>query len=321
MRSIKGAARAAGAGRGRRRLLLPLDILVVLLVAAYFLSDAGLRRVDALEAWKDRPRDTPAQDWLLVGVGATGGAGPEAGPAPAAPGRRADVIALLHIPARTGRPTLVLLPPDLSVGVPGAGRGRRALGMVYSAGGRPALTRTVESLSWLHIDRYLELDLAGLVDAVGGVRVCAGEPNGTPKARLVSGPACGTLGGPRALAYIRGAGTGEPDRIARQRALVVALADRATSPRTLLDPFRGAPLLWNEARLATAGRGDRLHHLIRLATVLHGVPDRVVVATLPVVGLLPGSDGLLAVWQWEGTRALFSALQADRPVPRNLRVE
>jgi LCP family protein required for cell wall assembly len=321
MRCIRGAARPGGAGSSLRRSILLLDVLVVLLVAAYFLSDACLHRVDALEAWKNRPRDSPAEDWLLVGAGATGiagtGAGPVHGPAS---GRRADMIMLLHIPARAGRPTLVVLPPDLSVAVPGRGGNRRALGMVYSTDGRQALTRTVESLSWSHIDRYLELDLAGLVDAVGGIRVCAGEPPGTPGARLVAGPACPVLAGSPALAYLRGARYGEPDRIARQRRVLAALAGRATDPRTLLNPFQGVSLLWNEARLVTAGSGDRLHNLLRLATVLHDVPGRVVVATLPVAAFIRSPEGMLASWQWEGTRALFSALQADRPVPRNLRI-
>jgi LCP family protein required for cell wall assembly len=323
MKALDRLARPAeGPGhRRRRRPFIAIEVLVVILVLLYFCLDVRLHRVDALGNWKDRPADRPAQDWLLVGSDGGGNIEPAQRRAPAMSNRRADTIMLLHVPARGGRPTLVIFPLNLSTAVPGGGSAHYPLEAIYAAGGPKLLTRTVESLVWLRVDRYLEVRFADFVDRVGGVRICTGEPVRSIRAGPDRRPGCRNLTGRQAVDYARAHGDRNAlDQAGRQRSVVAALAGTATSPRTLLDPFRGIPLAWNEICSVMIGRGDHLHNLIRLASIMHKVGEGVTIATVPIAGFAATPDGTIAHWQWEGTRALFGALQMDRPVPANLRI-
>jgi hypothetical protein len=137
-----------------------VDVLVVLLVSGYFLADGCLDRIDAVVDHALRPAEAPGQDWLLVGSGGSGGSGGMPPGEPGGPsahgtaGRRIEAMTLLHVPDGNGRPTLVGLPRETYVAVPGHGRG--TLQTAFAAGGPTLLVATVESGIGVRIDRYLE---------------------------------------------------------------------------------------------------------------------------------------------------------------------
>ncbi|MGH4024950.1 MAG: LCP family protein, partial [Pseudonocardiaceae bacterium] len=137
------------AGRRRRRPLRTLRlILVVLLLLVIGLAvyvDRSLNRVEALSDYSERVANTPGTNWLIVGSDSRAGLTPEetlalaTGDEAGASGQRTDTIMLLHIPglASGGSPTLVSLPRDSSVPIPG--QGRLKLNAAYSIGGAPLL--------------------------------------------------------------------------------------------------------------------------------------------------------------------------------------
>jgi anionic cell wall polymer biosynthesis LytR-Cps2A-Psr (LCP) family protein len=133
-----------------------LDVLVLLVVGCYFLTDLRLHRIEAVAEHDRRPTDGPGQDWLLVGSGPQPAdrRGRFAGSAPVgAPGRRIDMLLLLHIPHAHIRPTLISLPRTAYAPLRGHGR---TFGSAYALGGPRLLVSTVEGGTGIRIDRYLE---------------------------------------------------------------------------------------------------------------------------------------------------------------------
>ena len=84
--------------------------------------DSRLNRVHALPDYEGRPAATPGAEWLFVGFDSRQGLDEsrrrQLGTGQAG-GRRADTMMLLHIPRGTGKPTLVSLPRDSYVPIPG----------------------------------------------------------------------------------------------------------------------------------------------------------------------------------------------------------
>src|SRR4029453_504861 len=115
-------------------------------------------------------------DWLIVGSDSRQGLDEsrrsELGTGQAA-GRRADTMMLLHIPRGTGKPGLVSLPRDPYVPTPGHGRNK--LNAAYAFGGPTLLARTVEGVTGIRLDRYMEVGFDGfarVVDPAGGGQTC-----------------------------------------------------------------------------------------------------------------------------------------------------
>jgi LCP family protein required for cell wall assembly len=227
---------------------------------------------------------------------------------------------LLHIPATGDAPTLVSLPRDSSVPIPG--HGRLKLNAAFAFGGPTLLVQTVEEVTGVHVDHYAEIGFdgfAGIVDDVGGVRLCPAEPISDPLAGLDIPAGCQQLDGPQALGYVRTRQSprGDLDRVARQREFLGALIGRAASPAVLLNPFRIVPLASSAPAAVSVDTGDHIWHLARLGLAMRALSGgTAVTTTVPIAGFGRVEDGSSAVL-WDRQRAvlLFDALAQDRPVP------
>ena len=79
----------------------------------------------------------------------------------------------MHVPASGGKPALISLPRDCYVPIPGHGSNK--INAAFAFGGPNLLVQTVEQVTDLHIDGYVEIGFAGfasVVDSVGGVNIC-----------------------------------------------------------------------------------------------------------------------------------------------------
>ena len=200
--------------------------------------------VPALADYAGRPAAAAGTNWLVVGSDSREGLSDtdikklhlgKVG------GRRTDTIILLHKPS-SGSPTLVSLPRDSYVPVPGHGRNK--LNAAYSIGGPALLVRTVESATGLRIDHYTEVGFGGFVgmtDAVGGVTLCPKRRIKDAKSGLNVAKGCQSMDGATALAYVRARyfdPKGDLGRVLRQQEFLGAVFDEATGSATLLNPFR-----------------------------------------------------------------------------------
>jgi LCP family protein required for cell wall assembly len=307
--------------RWGRRLGVALLVVLALLLGLAVWVDLRLQRVDALTDSADRPAATPGADWLIVGSDSREGLSAEQrrrlGTGQAA-GRRADTMMLLHIP-RSGPPTLVSLPRDSYVPIPG--RGRNKLNAAYAFGGPRLLAQTVEQVTGIRIDHYMEIGFDGfasVVDAVGGVRICVREPINDPNAALKLKAGCQELNSKQALGYVRtrASARGDLDRVERQREFLGALIDKATSPGVILNPFRNLRLMLNGTNAVAVDDGDHIWSLVRVPLAMRSISGGGGIATtVPVAGTQTVSGaGSVVLWDREKARALFDALRQDRSV-------
>jgi LCP family protein required for cell wall assembly len=320
-----GGGRPPKARRPRRwgrRIGVILLVLVVLLVGLGVWVDSRLNRVDALADYQGRPAATPGADWLIVGSDSRQGLDEarrrELGTGQAA-GRRADTMMLLHIPRGTGKPVLVSLPRDSYVPIPG--RGRSKLNAAYAFGGPQLLSRTVEQVTGIRLDRYMEVGFDGfasVVDAVGGVQICPDRAMRDPMAGLNVKAGCQVVGSRQALAYVRtrAGGRGDLDRVERQQEFLGSLIGKSTSPGVLLNPFRSVPLLLRGTDAVAVDQAAHFWNLIRFPFAMRAIANGGGVATtVPVAGTATISGaGSVVQWDRERALALFQALQRDQPV-------
>ena len=308
--------------RLRRVLVVALVLLLVLVVGGYFYLDSKLNRLDAIADYPGRPAATPGQDWLLVGSDSRAGLSKEERAELStgnAGGQRTDTMMLLHIPSGGGTPTLVSLPRDSYVPIPGHSRNK--LNAAFAFGGPQLLVRTVETVTGIRIDRYMEIGFGGfvnVVDDLGGVHMCIPKSIKDSKAALDIKSGCQDLDGPTALGYVRTRATARADldRVQRQREFFRAVVDRASSPSVLFNPFRLVPLARSSANSVEVDHGTHLFDLGRLAWAMRSGP---VTTTVPVAST-PTISGVGSVVQWDRADALrlFNALAADDPVPTDL---
>lgn len=301
-------------------------VLVVALVAiggfAVYI-DQNLNRSAALPAGAARVPSTAGTNWLIVGSDSRDGLTAQEQRDLATGGdvgRRTDTIMLLH--SGSGGATLVSLPRDSFVDIPGQGRGK--LNSAYAAGGAELLVRSVEQATGLRIDHYAEIGFGGFVgavDAVGGVELCAPEAIKDRKAALDIEEGCQEMDGATALGYVRTRATAgsDFDRVERQRAFLSALVSQATSPTTLINPFRMVPLGTALSGAITVDDGDHVWHLAGLPLAMRGLTGGDgITTTVPVASA--GNVGGQSIVRWDRGRAsrLFDALARDETPSKSM---
>ncbi|MBR7835519.1 LCP family protein [Actinospica durhamensis] len=168
-----------------------------------------------------------------------------------------DTAFLMHISADHKWAEIVSIPRDLFVPFPSCqDRTNPAVThppqseqQFYNAmgeGGPACAVATVEQMSNIRIDHFVELTFDAFIDltnAVGGVQVCVPSPgiNDPNYSGLVLSAGMHTVTGNQALAFVRdrhGLATGEDtQRIRMQQMFMSSLFDKLTSNGTLEDPL------------------------------------------------------------------------------------
>ena len=290
---------------------------MALFIALVFFFYARVGKVNALQDYAGRPAATPGQDWLLIGSDSRAGLSRKqvrqlhVGHAA---GQRTDTIILLHKPS-SGRSTLVSLPRDSYVPIPGHGRNK--LNAAYAFGGAPLLVRTVETVTGIRIDHYAEIGFGGFVgmtDAVGGVKLCPARNIHDSKAGLNVKKGCQTMNGRTALAYVRARyfdPKGDLGRVQRQQDFLSAVFAKASSPTTLLNPFRLVSLANAGTTALTVDQRDGPIDLLRFALAMRAVAGgKGIQTTVPVANPnYTTSVGSTVRWDRAKAIALFRSLR------------
>lgn len=218
------------------RWILALLVALLALVAAWaaFLihdANANIGRVAALSG----SADTPGTTYLLAGSDsrADGAVKDET------EGQRSDSLMLVNV-APNGQASAISLPRDTWVTIPGYGEDK--LNASFALGGAPLLVTTVEQLTGLTVDHYVEIGMGGvasIVDAVGGVELCYDSDVSDPLSGMEWTAGCHVSDGAQALAFSRmrySDPLGDIGRAARQRQVVQKTVTTALAPTTLINP-------------------------------------------------------------------------------------
>ena len=259
-----------------RRIALALLVVVLLLIAwPFYLVSYGNSHLSHVEALSGAT-DTSGTTYLIVGSDKRSEAQVEAGDP--TEGQRSDTIMLLDIPS-SGAPALVSLPRDSWVEIPGHGEAK--INAAYSLGGPQLLVQTVENLSGLTIDHYVEVSMSGvqeLTDAVGGVNLCLDYTVNDEYSGLNWEAGCHDADGTMALAFSRmrySDPRGDIGRTERQRQVVGAILHKAVTPSTLLNPMKQRALVGAVAQNLTTDTNTSIMGLGRAGLALRTVmgPD------------------------------------------------
>ncbi|MFC9893168.1 LCP family protein [Nocardia sp. NPDC127579] len=304
-----------------RWFLVFLLVLLVGSVAGVIHLDGKLTRIDALTDYTDRVGDTPGTNWLLVGsdsrTGLTADQESELATGGDVGSERTDTIMLIHVP-KSGGTTMVSLPRDSYVSIPGHGRDK--LNAAFTFGGAALLVQTVEIATGLRIDHYAQIGFAGfagIVDSLGGIDVCVPNAIDDPLAGINLQAGCQELNGPEALGFVRSRATAlaDIDRMNNQRLFMAALLKKATSWSTLANPFSLWPLAGDTVKSLKVDEGDHLWHLARLGWALRA---DTVATTVPIGGFDDTDSGNVLLWDKSKAGQFFEALASDQPVPEAL---
>lgn len=203
--------------------------------------------------------------------------------------------------------------------MPIPGHDKNKINAAFATGGAPLLVQTVEGVSGLRVDHYVETGFGGfarIVDAVGGVEMCPATAVDDVRAGLDIQAGCQTMDGRTALGYARyrySDVNGDFGRVQRQRELLGAITAKAASPATLLNPFRAFPLASAGGGAVTLDDDSSVTDLVgflrgmRAATGADGVS-----MTVPVSDPnLRTSHGVAVKWDTEEALAMFEDLKRD----------
>ncbi|MEV5906170.1 LCP family protein [Streptomyces sp. NBC_00015] len=240
-------------------------------------------------------------------------------------GARSDTAMVVHIDAGRTTATVVSIPRDTLVTRPSCplsdgGSTAVAYGAMfntaYSVGGPVCAVKTVESITDVRMDHYIEVDFSGfakLVDALGGVTVTTDEDIDDDDSHLHLAAGTHHLDGTRALALARtrhGIGDGSDlGRIGLQQTLVKALLEQIASTDLLTSPTKLYTVADAVTGSLTTDTGlDSLAALMELGQSLKGLSAaHLRTVTMPVVAA--PSDPNRVVAQEPAASELWASLR------------
>ena len=120
-------------------------------------------------------------------------------------GQRSDTMMLLRVDPQTGAATLLSIPRDLWVSIPGT-KHKDRINATFDVG-PDLLIRAIHDDLQIDVNHYIEVDFdsfRGIVNAIGGVKVWFPTPARDSYSGLnITTAGCATLNGDVALAYVR----------------------------------------------------------------------------------------------------------------------
>ncbi len=260
------------ARRPRRRLARVLSWIAVstavLIVAMAGLGYAALNHYDGnIQRIKgvlslpggSKPAEAPrnAQNVLIVGSDTRGNEAPGTGfqgtGATFVTGQRSDTVILAHLYGGSDKVQMVSFPRDSYVAIPSftnpmtgkvTPEHHAKLNSAFAIGGPALLVATIERLSGIRVDHYLQIDFTGfqsMVNKLGGVDVCLSQPAHDKYTGINLDAGKHHIDGTVALAFVRqryGLPNGDIDRIKRQQQFLGAMVRKVLSAGTLLNPLK-----------------------------------------------------------------------------------
>ncbi|MEV0639994.1 LCP family protein [Streptomyces sp. NPDC050619] len=297
--------------------------------------DEDIARVDPFKDMKNRPRAGHGMNVLLVGTDGRdkvsererrryrlGGD----------PCHCTDTIMIVHISEDRERASVVSLPRDSYAVTPAhtdptSGKQHEGhpikINAAYAEGGPQLTVRTVEKMTHVKIDHYLEVDFTSFmktVDVVGGVKICTADPLKDRYTGLDLAPGTHTLEGGQALQYVRARhvdGASDLSRMQRQQRFLAALIERATSSGILLNPMKFRDVTRAVLGSVRADKGFGTDELLALGRAMRSFsPSSSEFTTVPIgqMGYVVKGVGSTLKWDPEKSARLFRSLRDDKPL-------
>jgi LCP family protein required for cell wall assembly len=202
--------------------------------------------------------------------------------------------------------------------VPIPGHGHNKINAAFAFGGPKLLVQTVEGVTGLRVDNYVEIGFggfAGIIDSVGGVKMCLPKAMKDKDAHIDLPAGCQELNGTNALGYVRMRKSdplGDLGRVQRQREMIGAVAAKAVSPWTFLNPVRYFRLGTASADALTIDNDSGPVDMVKFALAMKAVSGGGNGVTLTVPVSDTSYKGSNVKWDTAKAKALFQALKEDK---------
>jgi LCP family protein required for cell wall assembly len=299
---------------------------------------ASINKIDVFSGIDKRPeKKSTAMNYLLVGSDTREGLSKaelkalRVGSVATAAGKRSDTMLLVHISKARDKAVMISIPRDTFALIPEhTSKTGKLIPAVHSKinssfnwGGAPLLIQTIEEMTDLKIDHYIEINFAGfarIVDSIGGVEVCTKKNINDPKSHLVLEAGVHTLNGIESLKYVRTRefdGMGDLGRMQRQQAFMSAVLRKATSAGVLLNPVTIASFINSALSAVTTDSELKNSDLIALAKQMKSLSTSSVrTLTVPLSDLNYYSNGVTSAVLWDPVLApqLWTRLREDQAV-------
>lgn len=299
----------------------------------YFKLDGNLKGVDInTRLGTDRPADVDNGSMDVLVLGSDSRSGDNAGYGEDEGGARSDTAMVLHVYEGHRKASVVSIPRDTLIerpacasdsGGPAVPGGRHQMfNTAYEVGGPACAVKTVEKMSGIRMDHYIEVDFTGfkkLIDDLGGVEITTSRPIDDDKSRLHLKPGAHTLDGEKSLGLVRtrkSVGDGSDlGRIQLQQAFMKALIDQVKDVGVLTSPKKLYGLADSATRTVTTDSDlASVKELAGFASGLKGIgADDMKMVTLPVRYDPADLNRVLPLQRQ--SRQVWEALRQDRPVP------
>lgn len=299
---------------------------------------ASINKIDVFSGIDKRPeKKSTAMNYLLVGSDTREGLSKaelkalRVGSVATAAGKRSDTMLLVHISKARDKAVMISIPRDTFALIPEhTSKSGKLIPAAYSKinssfnwGGAPLLIQTIEEMTELKIDHYIEINFAGfarIVDSIGGVEVCTKKDINDPKSHLILEAGVHTLNGIESLKYVRTRefdGLGDLGRMQRQQAFMSAVLRKATSAGVLLNPVTMASFINSSLSAVTTDSELKNSDLIALAKQMKSLSTSSVrTLTVPLSNLNYYSNGVTSAVLWDPVLApqLWTRLREDQAV-------
>lgn len=300
--------------------------------------ESGIGRVDAFKGMSNRPGGGDGLNFLVVGTDGRDKLTPqekEKYHLGGEPCHCTDTLMLVHLSADRDRVSIISLPRDSYAEVPahtdavtGKQRAEHAikLNAAYAEGGPNLTVRTVEHMTGVHIDHYLEVDFTTFmrsVDTVGGVEICTVRPLHDSHTGLDLPVGKSQLNGGQALQYVRSRhvdGSADLGRMQRQQRFLAALIHKITSSGVLMNPIRFRDVADSMVQSVRADSGFGANDLVDLGQAMRGfTPSSSEFTSVPLGKLAEPVPGVGSTVRWDPVAApkLFQAIREDKPIAQH----
>ncbi|WP_394430403.1 LCP family protein [Streptomyces sp. SGAir0957] len=340
-RRAKGRRRKPRSGRSRALRVVAWSAAGVAVLGGtgcgylYLHLNGNIKSVDINQALgTDRPDnvDNGSQDILVLGSDSRAGKNKKAGGGIDDGSARSDTAMVVHVYKGHKKASIVSIPRDTLIERPACtdkngtehpAQSGVMFNSAYSTGGAACAVKTVESISGIRMDHYVEVDFSGfeqLIDDLGGVEVTTRKAIDDPDSHLSLDAGTHQLTGEQSLGLVRtrhGVGDGSDlGRIQLQQAFMKALMDQIKHVGVFGNPKK----LYNLANTATKSVTTdsdlaSVKDLTSFAGGLKGIGSGDMnMVTLPVQYDTADANRVLV----DQTKAdqVWKALKADRNVPR-----
>ncbi|MBC2905118.1 LCP family protein [Streptomyces cupreus] len=302
----------------------------------YFKLNGNINSVDIDQALgTDRPDkvDNGSENILVLGSDTRSGSNQELGGGADDGSARSDTAMIVHVYKGHKKASVVSIPRDTLIDRPECtdtdGNTHDAANDVmfnsaYSTGGAACAVKTVESITDLRMDHYLEVDFSGfqkLVDDLGGVEITTTEDISDSDSHLNLKAGTHTLTGEQALGLVRtrhGVGDGSDlGRIQLQQAFIKALIDQVKDVGILGNPKKLYDLADTATKTVTTDSDlGSVNKLMSFANGLKGISsNNMSMVTMPVQYDQANANRVLV----DETKAklVWKALKNDRAIPKS----